>query len=151
MIKRIETLEIVDVQHHGVPNDERIAIYVHKSCNLADYCLILTFPTPEGGSVPVKDHMLWFGQGMVQSGDWIFVYTAAGATTILPNPAPQPPGTVPLRIINMHWGKNHTIFQNRALCPMLIEIAGTGMMIPPAPAYQGGLEGLSGITQPRLF
>lgn len=151
MIKRIETLEIVDVQCHGIPNEERIAIYVHKSCNLADYCLILTFPTPEGGSVPVKDHLLWFGQGIVQSGDWIFVYTAAGITTIEPNPAPQPKGAIPQRIINMHWGKNHTLFQNRALSPMLIEIGGTGMMVPPAPAYQGGLEGLDSVMQNRLL
>ncbi|MHC8330224.1 hypothetical protein [Pseudomonas sp. LB1P83] len=151
MIKPIETLQIVDVQNPGIPNQERIAIYVHKFCNLAEYCLILTLPTPEGGSVPVKDHMLWFGQGMVQPGDWIFVYTAVGSTTILPNPAPQLPGAVPRRFINLHWGKNHTIFQNRALSPMLIEIGGTGILIPPAPAYQGGLEGLSSVTQPRLF
>lgn len=151
MTKPIETLQIMDVQNHGVPNQERIAIYAHKFCNLADYCLILTLPTPEGGIVPVKDHMLWFGQGYVSTGDWIFVYTAVGSTTILPNPAPQPAGSVPRRFINIHWGKHHTIFQNRALSPMLIEIGATGVLLPQAPAYQGGLEGLGGITQPRLF
>ncbi|WP_339433553.1 hypothetical protein [Pseudomonas sp. EA_65y_Pfl2_P78] len=151
MTKHIDTLQIVDVQNHGIPNNERIAIYVHKPCNLAEYCLILTLPTPEGGTVPVKDHMLWFGQGWVQPGDWIFVYTAVGSTTITPNPAPQPPEVAPRRFINIHWGKNHTIFQNRALSPMLIEIGGTGVLPPPEPAYQGGLLGLSSVTQQRLF
>lgn len=152
MIQRIETLQIVDVLNHGVANQERIAIYVKETCDLSDYLLILTLPTPEGGIVPVKDHMLWFGQGIVAPGDWVFVYTAAGATTILPNPTPPPPGSPPQRLINLHWGKNHTLFQNRALNPMLIEIGGTAILPPPAPAYQGGgLEGLSSITQPRLF
>lgn len=148
MIQRIDTLQIADVQNHGIPNQERIAIYAHKSCDLSEYCLILTLPTPEGGSVPVKDHMLWFGQGWVQPGDWIFVYTAAGSTTILPNPSPQLPGVAPRRFINIHWGKNHTIFQNRALSPMLIQISGTATLLPPAPAYQGNL---SSALQPRLY
>lgn len=150
MMQPIDTLQILDVQNHGIPNQERIAIYVHKACNLAEYCLILTLPTPEGRSVPVKDHMLWFGQGWVSPGDWIFVYTAVGSTTIIPkpNPTPQFPGTPPRRYINLHWGKNHTVFQNRALSPMLIRIGGTGILLQPAPAYQGGL---SNLMQPRLF
>ncbi|WP_084297198.1 hypothetical protein [Pseudomonas sp. URIL14HWK12:I5] len=149
MIQPIDTLRIMDVQNHGVANQERIAIFVQKMCDLAEYCLILTLPTPEGGAVPVKDHMLWFGQGVVNPGDWIFVYTAAGSTTILPNLTNQPlPGFPPLRYINMHWGKDHTVFQNRALSPMLIRIGGTGTLLPPAPTYQGNVNSAA---QPRLF
>lgn len=148
MILAIEALQIMDVQYPGVANQERIPIYVRQHCDLGEYCLILALPAPEGGSIPVKDHLLWFGNGMVNPGDWIFVYTAAGSTTIVPNPNEANKGAFPLRFINMHWGKEHTIFQNRGISPMLIRIGGTGIVAPQAPAYQGALNSPS---NPRLF
>lgn len=144
MIEAIDTLQVIEVQNHGIANFERMAIYVHKSCNLAEYCLMLTLPTLEGGPAPVKDHMLWFGQGWVFPGDWIFVYTASGMTTVSDNlTAVVAPGITRPRVINMFWGKGHTIFQNRALTPMLVRIGGTSTIPIPAPA----LQGLGGLVQ----
>lgn len=140
MMQPIDTLQVVGVQDHGIANKERVAIFVRKQCDLTEYCLILTLPTPEGALIPVKDHLLWFGHGMVNPGDWVVVYTGGGTTNILPQAVEAPPGMPPLRMINMHWGKQHTIFQNRALIPMLIRIAGTAYPIPDAPAYQGSAE-----------
>jgi hypothetical protein len=57
----IDALQIAEVQFHGIPNQERIAIYVHKFCEIGEYCMMLSMPTADGIPVPVKDHMLWFG------------------------------------------------------------------------------------------
>ncbi|MFG0925469.1 hypothetical protein ACF8SB_07195 [Pseudomonas sp. CJQ_8] len=138
-IETITSLQVVEVQNHGMANQERVAIYVHQHCNLVEYCLMLSLPTPEGGVAPIKDHMLWFGPGWVNPGDWIMVYTATGMTTI--NPGPATASGAQYRIINLHWGKNHTIFQNRALSPMLVRLNGISCPPQALPAYQGNGTG----------
>ena len=136
-IETLNTLQIVEVQNGGIPNQERVAIYVHQFCNLVEYCLMLSMPTPDGGAMPVKDHMLWFGPGWVNPGDWIFVYTAGGTTTINPGPQLVAGGSIQPRVINLHWGKDHTLFQNRALSPMLVRLNGVSSPPQAQPAYQG--------------
>jgi len=136
----INSLYIHNVMDHGVANLERITIYVKEACDLGEYCLFLGMPTVDGSTTPLKDNMLWFGNGFVNPGDWIFVYTASGTTTIHPNGLPSAGSSIQPRLISLHWGKDHTIFQNRALVPMLIRMSGLSMPAPPEPSYQGGLK-----------
>jgi len=117
-------LTIFDVLDPGQPNLERVAIYVTEECDLGNYCLGLAHRNFDGTSTPVRDQVFWFGSGYVQAEDWIFVYTAAGTLHIEKNPSGN-------SHFHVHWGKDHTIFQNRALVPMLIEINATA--IPPLP------------------
>jgi len=145
-IEVIENLKMVEVLDHGRPNHERVAIYVQHPCDLSEYCMFLTMAGAESPVAPVRDHMLWFGYGLVNEGDWIFVYTASGSTTITTN-APSKDGSFPSRIISIHWGKDHTIFQNRAVNPLLVKIGALGAIAPPAPAYQGNPN----FPRPRLF
>jgi len=147
-IEAITCLQIVEVQSPGVANHERVAIYVHQPCNLGEYCLMLSLPTPEGGAIPVKDHMLWFGPGWVNPGDWLMVYTASGVTTINPGGGVTAGGTIQPRVINLHWGKDHTIFQNRALSPLLVRLGAVGTPPQSVPAYQGN-PGMS--VYPRII
>jgi hypothetical protein len=146
-IGTIENLQIVDVFDHGVPNLERIAIYVKAPCDLGEYCLFLGLPSVDGTTSPIRDHMLWFGHGFVNVGDWVLVYTASGTTTVVPNGLPKAGTSIQPRVISVHWGKNHTVFQNRALTPMLIRINGMAVPATPAPAYQGPTN----FHQPRLL
>ncbi|MBY8930594.1 hypothetical protein J1G34_16255 [Pseudomonas sp. Wu6] len=136
----ITSLQIVEVMDHGVPNLERIAIYVTESCDLSEYCLLIGLPALDGTTTPIKDHMLWFGHGFANVGDWVMIYTASGSTTIIPNGLPSAGTSIQPRVINIHWGKNHTVFQNRAIIPMLIKIQSLAVPTPPAPAYQGNPE-----------
>lgn len=146
-IGKVQSLEIVQVANHGVPNEEHIAIYVEQSCNLSEFLLIIGLAGLEGQTTPVKDHMLWFGYEHVNQGDWILVYTAAGSTRIsaAPEEINAPPGA---RVIAIHWGKDHTIFQNRSLVPMIVEIGAVGLIKPPEPKFQGLLKKEK---QARLF
>jgi hypothetical protein len=142
----VDSLRLVDVLDHGKPNLERVAIYVEKPCELSEYCLFLTMSVSSEPVAPIRDHMLWFGSGSVNPGDWIFVYTASGSTTITPNPQARYGGPTP-NIINIHWGKDHTVFQNRSVNPVLVKISAIAAMAPPAPVYQGNPS----ISQPRLY
>ncbi|WP_295487713.1 hypothetical protein [uncultured Pseudomonas sp.] len=144
----VEALKIFEVQNAGVANEECVLIQVLQSCDLAEYALILTMPTIDGHPVPVKDHFLWFGQGFVNQGDWVFVYTASGSTKITPIDGLSTLGLMN-RLISIHWGKDHTIFQNRALSPVLIKIGAVGVLPEPVPAYQGN-RGENAVKR-RLF
>ena len=134
-------LEIISISDHGEPNRERVSIYVADHCDLSDYCLLLGHIGVDGTTAPIKDHMLWFGYGTVNPGDWIFVYTASGSTTITPyHPFPADTSIVH-RLISVHWGKEHTIFQNPGVVPMLVRVDAAAVMAPPAPQYQGVKDG----------
>ena len=117
-------LQLFEVQDPGVPNKEKIAIYVLEECDLADYCLLIGHKNLDGSASPIQDCMLWFGRGWVSPGDWIFVYTAPGKARVedLDNSC---------RLISIHWGKDKTVFQNRTLVPMLCRIGVTAL--PPEP------------------
>lgn len=133
----IDGLQLIEVKDPGVPNLERVAIYVEYACELSEYCLLLGMPLPDGSVNPLRDHMHWFGHGFVNPGDWIFVYTATGTTTVEPN-GRRSGSSIQPRIINLHWGKDHTVFQNRGVVPMLIKIEAVGQLKTPTAAYQGG-------------
>lgn len=132
----IDSLKIIGVYDHGVPNKERIAIRVDAPCDLSEYCLFLATPGIEGNATPVRDHMLWFGHGYVEAGDWIIVYTASGVTTTT-NLADDKGMLSKSRVIAVHWGKDMTVFQNRAVAPMLVHLAAVAIPAPPAPQFQG--------------
>jgi len=112
----IEELKIVGVFDHGVPNMERVVLIANESIDLGNYGLMLGIRAHEGQAYPLRDNFLWFGSGWVQKGDWLFVYTAPGEpkTTNLPNQTEK--------LYSIHWGKDKTVFQNKALIPILIRM-----------------------------
>lgn len=112
----IEELEIVGIFDHGIPNMERIVLLAHESIDLGNYGLMLGIRGHEGQAYPLRDNFLWFGNGWVQKGDWLFVYTDVGEprTTDLPNQKEK--------LYSIHWGKDKTVFQNKELIPLLIRI-----------------------------
>lgn len=137
-IESVESLKIIQVAKHGIPNEEHIAIAVDEHCDLSEYCLFIGLAGLEGQATPVKDHMLWFGYGEASPGDWIIVYTASGSTRITPLEGEnEVPGA---RVIAIHWGKEHTVFQNRSLVPVIVRIGGIGLQNPPKPQFQGVLN-----------
>lgn len=136
IVESIEELQIIDVFDHGVPNRERVAIYVTDYCDLSDYCLLLGHIGVDGTATPIKDQLLWFGHGAVSPGDWIFIYTAAGSTTVNTF-VPERDPSATNHMVSVHWGKDHTIFQNPGVVPMLIRIGGLATPAPKVPQYQG--------------
>lgn len=134
--EQIDSLQVFDVYDPGVPNKERFGIQVREFCDLSKICVVVASQNYDGSNVPLRDHLLWLGHGVAYPGDWIVVYTAAGKTTVAPWGEPLSNGYQP-RVFSVHWGKDHTIFQNRGLVPMILEIAGSSVPAPPEPQYQG--------------
>lgn len=118
----IDELQILGVYDHGVPNVERVVIQVKKAVDLVQYGLMLGIRGPDGAALPLRDNLLWFGNGWVQEGDWLFVYTAPGEGRITPLPNNDE------KLYSVHWGKKQTVFQNRDLVPILFRM--DGIQIP---------------------
>lgn len=125
----VEHLDLVDVLDKGSPNLERIAIRAMADCDLRDYILLIGHRNIDGSASPIKDNMLWFGPALIKEGDWIFVYTAPGQTRIEPIEG----SATRSKLHSIHWGKDHTIFQNGALVPMLCEISAVAIPEIPTP------------------
>ena len=118
-------LRIVEVMEPGVPNRERIAIQALSPCNTATFCLMLGHMHLDGTASPIKDNLLWFGHAFINQGDWIFVFTGPGQTSVTPIENSTN------KLISIFWGKENTVFQNRATVPMLCQM-GT-VNLPPQP------------------
>ncbi|NNG60166.1 hypothetical protein HKD51_01065 [Pseudomonas fragi] len=120
-------LKILDVLDPGSPNLERIAIYATSHCDLREYVLLIGHRNMDGSATPIKDNMLWFGAASLNPGDWIYIYTAQGQTTT------QLIEGTSSKLHSIHWGKDHTVFQNGALIPMLCQISSIAMPSIPLP------------------
>jgi hypothetical protein len=116
MTSYIEELKIIGVYDHGVPNMERIVLMANETIDLGNYGLMIGLRASEGQAFPLRDNFLWFGNGWIQKGDWLFVYTAPGVPqmTELPNQTEK--------LYSIHWGKDKTIFQKKELTPLLIRM-----------------------------
>lgn len=112
----INELKIVGVFDHGIPNMERVVLIANETVDLGNYGLILGIRGQEGQAFPLRDNFLWFGNGWIQKGDWLFVYTARGEPrmTELPNQREK--------LYSIHWGKDQTVFQHKELIPLLIRM-----------------------------
>lgn len=121
----IDELQLYGVYDQGVPNLERIVIRATRQINAGDFGLMLGIRGHGGSAIPLRDNMLWFGQGTVQANDWLFVYTAPGETRVsdIPNSSE--------RIISIHWGKTQTVFNGPEFVPILFRIG--GIQIPHNP------------------
>lgn len=90
----------------------------------------------DGTGTPIKDNMIWLGGAQLNPGDWLFVYTAAGQTT------PQLIEGTTSMLYSIYWGKDHTIFQNNGLVPMLCQIGMIAMPQIPLPQAQNNRLGV---------
>lgn len=117
MINFSDDLSVIGIYDAGVANLERIVLRADKPVDLAGYLLLIALRGQAGGgSIPLRDNMLWLGNTSIDAGDWVYVYTGPGVaqTTALPNN--------PNKVVSLYWGKNQTIFQATHLTAALIKI-----------------------------
>ncbi|WP_159095339.1 MULTISPECIES: hypothetical protein [unclassified Stenotrophomonas maltophilia group] len=114
-----DDLSMIGVFDAGVPNLERVVLRANSGVNLASYALIVALkPQLNGANLPLRDHFFWLGNTILDSGDWIFVYTAPGTAQLTPI------HTTTESLLSLYWGKTQTIFQDRNLTPGLVKIEG---------------------------
>jgi len=116
IVDLITELTIIGVFDRGIPNQERIVLLPNQDLNLGQYGLMIGVRGQASMAFPIRDNMLWFGDGLVNKGDWIFVYTGPGEakTTMLPNNQE--------RLYSIHWGRKETILHHPDLVPILFRV-----------------------------
>ena len=112
----VTELAVVGVFSRGVPNEERIIIRANQTVQMGQYGLMIGVKLGQGFASPVRDNLLWFGDGIISKGDWIFVYTGPGnpRVTNLPNS--------PEKLYSIHWGRKTTFLASNDLVPILFRV-----------------------------
>lgn len=116
IVSSIIELNVRGVFDRGHPNLERIAIYVNSPLNIGQYGIMIGIKGDAGSAFPIKDHMFWFGDGYLSAGDWIFIYTGAGSTSISNIPGGGS------KLYSVHWGKPATLFHAAEIVPILFKV-----------------------------
>lgn len=116
IVTLVTEITVTGVFDRGVPNQERIVLYVNETLNLGQYGLMIGVRSQDGSAFPIRDNLFWFGDGFVKRGDWLFIYTGPGEprATDLPNTEEH--------LYTLHWGRDRTILHNRDLVPILFRV-----------------------------
>lgn len=115
-VQDITELTVVGVHDRGLPNQERIVLSVNQVVDLGQYGIMIGVKGASGTGFPIKDNLLWFGDGIVYPGDWLFVYTGPGQakSSELPNSTSK--------LYSIHWGRQMTILGDNGLVPILFRV-----------------------------
>jgi hypothetical protein len=116
IVNLITELTVIGVYDRAVPNQERIVLHVNETVNLGQYGLMIGVRGWDGFAFPIRDNLLWFGDAMMNKGDWIFVYTGPGEAKMTGLPNTQE------RLYSIHWGRKYTILDTQDLVPILFKI-----------------------------
>jgi len=125
IVTSLTELLLYPVADRGVPNSERLPILVREHIDIGRYGLMVGSSGVNGLAVPFQDNFFWFGDGLVNPGDWILVYTGGGVPRT--DDWSQPPGS---KVYTVHWGKDKTIFANSSVVPILFRIDAVGVGLP---------------------
>lgn len=104
------------VADRGLPNLERIPILVQEQTEMSQFGLLIGSATNPNFAVPIQDNFFWFGEGVVNPGDWILLYTGSGT------PRTDDWNSLPgAKVYSIHWGRNRTVFANTNIVPLLFK------------------------------
>lgn len=117
-------LNVVSILDRGVPNKECIAISVERTINLGQFGIMLGQQSADGTAVPYFDHLFWFGDGVVNVGDWLFVFTGSGT----PRKGKARNGTND--VFSVYWGKPTTVFASTIVAPILFRVDAVDILMP---------------------
>lgn len=132
----VSEIVLYDVEHRGSPNFERIPMYINQTVEASNFGVLLAQVGDTAHSaLPILDHFFWFGQGILNAGDWIFLYTGQGSPK-----ADNYEGVPGAKIYSVHWGKMNTIFANSTIVPVLFKIESLMIGSPPQNRPQLGLS-----------
>ena len=116
LVQNITELTVTEVHFRGSPNQECIGIRVNLGVDLGRFGLMLGLYTTPTTARPYFDNLFWFGDGTVQHGDSLFVYTGPGT----PTSSKSPSGIN--NVFNLFWGKPYTLFADNSIAPILFRV-----------------------------
>lgn len=132
IVGEIAELTVISVLDRGVPNNECIAIKVNERVNLGQYGIMLGMYSHSKLATPFQDNLFWFGDGMVEKGDWIFVSTGEG------QPRTSKTNDQQNSVYAVFWEKRTTVFANTNIVPILFRVDAVDVLMPPEDVLQIG-------------
>lgn len=133
IVSGITELTVSTVLDRGIPNKECIAIMANQTINLGQYGVMLGQYSGLNSAVPFRDNLFWFGDAVVEAGDWIFIYTGLGSPTKSRSTDDK------YDVYSTFWGRNSTMFANSNVVPMLFRIDAVNVPTPPENSPQLGV------------
>jgi len=133
ILNLVTEIEVITVLSRGIPNEECIAIKANDWVNLGQYGVMLGVYYKLDSAIPYQDNLFWFGDGLVEKNDWIFIYTGDGR--------PTSSKTIDKHnnVYSLFWGKKNTIFANSNIVPILFRVDAVNVLRPQANLPQIGL------------
>ena len=116
IVSDIYELTMLDVIDRNVPNKERIVLIANETIDLGQYGIMIGLKAQGNSAIPIKDNMLWFGNGVINKGDFLFIYTGPGETRETPLP------NILEKLYTIHWGRDRTIFYSPEFVPILFRV-----------------------------
>lgn len=133
IVADLSELLLHPVAERGVPNNERIPILVRETTDMGRYGLMVGNSGAHGFTMPFQDNLFWFGDGVVNAGDWLLVYTGSGSPRT--HDWNQPPGS---KLYVLHWGRPITMFADSQIVPILFRTDAVSIGTPPGNVPQLG-------------
>ena len=131
IVADLSELLLYPVAERGVSNEERIPILIRETTDMGRYGIMVGHSGITGFAAPFQDNLFWFGDGVLNAGDWILVYTGGGSPRSFD--WTQPPGS---KVYVVHWGRAKTIFANSQIVPILFRTDTVAVGKPPGDVLQ---------------
>lgn len=136
IVANLTGIKLYPVSDRGVPNMERVVIYVDETTDMGQYGIMIGQAAPNKTARPYQDYLYWFNDAVVNKGDWILLYTGKGkASTDEWKPTSG-------NIYSIHWGRDSTVFMDTNVVPILFRVDAVDVDVPPTDQPQIGLEKL---------
>jgi hypothetical protein len=118
-------LSIAGIFDRGIANKERIALSVGVEAQLSFYVILLSRYNI-GRQTIMSGNLAsyWFPPSVVKPGDFVILYTGAGANAREPRAGSASTNHF------LHWGQRNTIFNDSETCAVLLELT-TWSTSPP--------------------
>lgn len=115
IVQSISEISIAAVLHRGIANKECVALKINQTVNLGQFGMMLGYQQSTELATPFTDCLFWFGDGVVEAKEWIFVYSCAGS----PRKTQSKDGQT---MYVVHWGRDLTMFANTNIVPILFRV-----------------------------
>lgn len=112
------------VLDRGMANKECIALRVNRSVNMGQFGLMIGRHSQDNSAVPYFDNLFWFGDAILEPGDWLYVYTGSGTANRIEADSGE------YNIYYLYWGRPTTLFAESTLTPILFRVDAVDVLAP---------------------
>jgi hypothetical protein len=88
----------------------------NEAVNMGQFGMMIGYYQRAGFAVPYPDYLFWFGDGVLNENDYLFVFTGQGTPTKVAT------GDGKSNLYSLHWGRDTTLFANNAIVPILFRM-----------------------------